>query len=198
MPFDSILALTGILLAATWTPGPNNLMLASSGATFGLRATVPHIIGVFVGFGFMLFVVALGFGGVFVRFPVIQTVLRWAGAALLLWIAWRIANTKSPGEAGARTRPFTFVQAAAFQWINPKAWVMCVSLAGQFLDPAHALRSALIMALVSMASGVTSASGWAMFGQILQRWLTTPRHLRLFNYTMAGIIALGVILLLVQ
>ncbi len=196
MPFDSILALFGILLAATWTPGPNNLMLASSGATFGLRATLPHIVGVFVGFGFMLFTVALGLGEVFDRFPVIQTVLRWAGAALLLWVAWRIANTKAPGEPGARIRPFTFLQAAAFQWINPKAWAMCVGLVGQFLNAEQPVLSAAIMAVVSMLSGATSATGWAAFGQFLQRWLKSPLRLRVFNLTMAGIIVAGVIAVL--
>ncbi len=196
MPFDSILALFGILLAATWTPGPNNLMLASSGATFGLRATLPHIVGVFVGFGFMLFTVALGLGEVFDRFPVIQTVLRWAGAALLLWVAWRIANTRAPGEPGARTRPFTFLQAAAFQWINPKAWAMCVGLVGQFLNAEQPVLSAAIMAVVSMLSGATSATGWAAFGQFLQRWLKSPLRLRVFNLTMAAIIVAGVIAVL--
>ncbi len=196
MPFDSILALFGILLAATWTPGPNNLMLASSGATFGLRATAPHITGVFVGFGFMLFTVALGLGEVFDRLPIIQTILRWAGAALLLWVAWRIANTKAPGEPGARTRPFTFVQAAAFQWVNPKAWAMCIGLVGQFLNAEQAVQSAAIMAVVSMLSGATSATGWAAFGQFLQRWLKSPARLRMFNLTMAAIIVIGVIAVL--
>jgi len=198
MPIDSILALAGILLAATWTPGPNNLMLASSGANFGLKATTPHIFGVFLGFGLMLFTVALGFGQVFDRYPVLQTILHWVGAALLLWVAWRIANTKAPGEAGARAKPFNIWQAAAFQWINPKAWVMCISLVGQFLDPDQAILSAAIMALVSMLSGATSAFGWAVFGQMLGRWMTSPLHLRIFNYTMAGIIVIGVVLLLIH
>lgn len=192
MPFDSFITLLGIMLAATWTPGPNNMMLAASGVNFGMRATFPHIAGVFIGFGFMIFSVGLGMGEVFNRIPVLQEVLRWAGAVLLLWVAWKIATAKSAGEVGAKSKPFTFIQAAGFQWINPKAWAMCVSIVGQFLNPETPVISAAIIAGASMLAGVTSASGWAGFGVFLQRWLTSPLHLRMFNYTMAGIIVLGV------
>lgn len=196
MPFDSILALFGILLAATWTPGPNNLMLASSGATFGFRRTIPHIAGVAIGFGFMLFTVALGLGEVFERIPVLQIILRWAGAALLLWIAWRIANTKAPGEAGARTKPFSFLQASAFQWVNPKAWAMCIGVVGQFMHGDNPVLVATIMAFVSIAAGSTSATSWTSFGAYLQKWLKSPARLKAFNFTMAGIIVVGVIAVL--
>lgn len=196
MPFDSFITLLGIMLAATWTPGPNNMMLAASGVNFGLRATMPHIAGVFIGFGFMIFSVGLGLGEVFDLFPILQEVLRWAGAALLIWVAWKIATAKSAGEAGARSKPFTFLQAAAFQWINPKAWVMCISIVGQFLNADSPYLSAAIIAGTSMMAGVTSATGWAGFGVFLQRWLKSSLHLRMFNYTMAGIIVLGVLAVL--
>jgi len=196
MPIDSLIALFGILLAATWTPGPNNLMLASSGATFGLRATVPHIAGVFIGFGFMLFIVALGFGEVFERLPVLRGVLRWVGAALLFWVAWRIANTKAPGEPGARTKPFTFIQTAAFQWVNPKGWAMCVALVSHFMGGESSIMIAGILAGVSMIIGLTSALGWAAFGEFLQRWLKSSRHLKVFNMSMGGVIVVGVIFVL--
>jgi len=193
---DTLIALFGILLAATWTPGPNNLMLASSGATFGFRATIPHIAGVALGFGFMLFSVALGMGEVFERAPVLHDVLKWVGAALLLWVAWRIANTKSPGEPGARTKPFNFAQAAAFQWINPKGWAMCVALVGQFMQGDHLVFTAAILALVSIVSGISSATGWAIFGNFIQRWLKSPARLKVFNLSMAGIIVAGVVFVL--
>ena len=196
MSIDSLIALFGILLAATWTPGPNNMMLASSGATFGLRATVTHILGVFVGFGFMVFIVALGFGEVFERLPVLHIILRWVGAALLFWVAWRIANTKAPGEPGARTKPLTFIQAAAFQWVNPKGWAMCVALVGQFMGSDGSVMVAGILAGVSMVTGIMSATGWAAFGEFLQRWLKSPRHLKAFNLSMAAVIVVGVIFVL--
>jgi len=128
MSADNLLALLGIILAATWTPGPNNMMLAASGVTYGLRATLPHIFGVFIGFGLMIFTIALGLGEVFNRYPPLHQALRWGGAALLVWVAWKIATAKRPGTAGAATKPFTFVQAAAFQWVNPKAWITSISI----------------------------------------------------------------------
>ncbi len=192
MSFDSFLALLGIILASTWTPGPNNMMLAASGVNYGLRATTPHILGVALGFGFMIFAVSLGLGGVFLRFPMLHEVLRWSGALMLVWVAWKIATAKRPGEAGAPTKPFTFLQAAAFQWINPKAWIMCISISSQFMSPENPLLSATIMAGVSAIGGLTSASGWAWFGMLLARWLHTPARLRGFNWSMALIILAGV------
>ncbi len=198
MSLDQLVALFGIVMASAWTPGPNNMMLAASGVNYGFRATLPHVLGVALGFGFMIFTVALGLGGVFKAVPVLETILHWGGAALLLWVAWKIANTKAPGESGARSKPFTFMQAAGFQWINAKAWVMCISISGQFLDAERPVYSAMVMAAVSMAGGITSASGWAAFGVYLQRWLTSPRHLRLFNYTMAAIIVVLVVWMLLH
>lgn len=196
MPIDSLIALFGILLAATWTPGPNNIMFASSGATFGLRATLPHVVGVVIGFAFILFIVALGFSEIFSQSPILQIALRWFGAGLLLWVAWRIANTKAPGEVGARTKPFTFVQAGAFQWVNPKGWAMCAALAGQFMNGENTVMVAAIMAGVSVISGITSALAWTSFGSMLQRWLKSPSRLKAFNLSMAAVIVVGVLFVL--
>ena len=196
MSFDSIIAVTVLLFASTWTPGPNNAMLASSGATFGFRRTVPHALGVALGFPAMLFLVALGLGEVFARSTVLQETLRYCGAALLLWVAWRIANAKAPGEAGARSKPFTFLQAAAFQWVNPKAWAMCVGVVAQFLTGTNTLTEAAVATLIGIASGLGSAHSWAGFGAVMQRWLRTPSRLKAFNLTMAGLVVLGVFWLL--
>jgi len=197
MPLDSLLALLGIVMASAWTPGPNNMMLAASGVNYGLRATAPHILGVALGFGFMIFTISLGLGGIFLRVPVLHELLRWGGAIMLVWVAWKIATAKRPGEAGAPTRPFSFMQAAAFQWINPKAWIMCVSISAQFLTPEKPLLSAMIMAGVSALSGITSAFGWAWFGMVLARWLHTSARLRAFNWSMAAIILAGVAMVVV-
>ncbi|MCF6272314.1 MAG: LysE family translocator [Rhodobacteraceae bacterium] len=172
------------------------MMLAASGVNYGLRATAPHIFGVFIGFGFMMFAIALGLGEVFLRYPALHVALRWGGAAMLVWVAWKIATAKRPGEAGAATKPFTFVQAAAFQWVNPKAWIMAISISAQFLDPQSPVLSAAIMASVAMAGGATSATGWAWFGMFLARWLHSSIRLRIFNWTMAAIILLGVAVVL--
>jgi len=192
MTLDNILAVFGILMAAAWTPGPNNMMLAASGVNYGLRATAPHICGVFIGFGFMIFAIAVGLGSVFLQYPLLHEILRWGGAIMLVWVAWKIATSKRPGEAGPATKPFTFIQAAAFQWINPKAWIMCVSVSSQFTVPQNPVVSAGIISGVAMLGGITSATGWAWFGTMLARWLHTPARLRAFNWCMAGIILLGV------
>lgn len=193
MNVDSFIALLGILMAAAWTPGPNNVMLASSGANFGFRATIPHIAGVTFGFGFMIFIIALGFGEAFETIPALHVVIRWVGAGLLLWVAWRIAWTKAPGEPGGRTKPLSFFQSAAFQWVNPKGWAMCVAVVGQFVHGEKLLLVAGILAGTSMLGGITSATGWATFGTLLQRWLKSPLRLKVFNLSMAAIIVVGVV-----
>ena len=196
MSIDSLLALLGIVMASAWTPGPNNMMLAASGVNYGLRATAPHIFGVFIGFGLMIFSISLGLGGVFNTYPLLHEILRWGGALMLTWVAWKIATAKRPGEAGTATKPFTFVQAAAFQWINPKAWIMCISISAQFLAPENPVMSAAIIASIAMLGGATSATGWAWFGMLLARWLHTSARLRAFNWSMAAIILAGVLVVI--
>ncbi len=196
MTLETALAIAVLLIASTWTPGPNNAMLASSGATFGFRRTLPHALGVALGFPAMLFVVALGLGEVFKRSVPMQEGLRYAGAALMLWVAWRIANARAPGEAGSRSKPFTFWQAVAFQWVNPKAWAMCVGVVGLLPAGQNVLLQGALASLIGTVSGLTSAHGWAAFGSVLQRWLRTPGRLRIFNVAMAGFVALGVFWLL--
>ena len=114
MTFETFLALLTLALIAAWTPGPNNLMLASSGANFGLRRTLPHICGVAFGFPIMIFVVATGLGAIIAASAALQDVMRWAGAALLLWFAWRIA-TSGRAQDQSRARPLNFLEAAGFQ-----------------------------------------------------------------------------------
>lgn len=186
---DLLLALFGLALATLWTPGPNNLMLANSGATFGLRATLPHLFGVALGFPVMLFLVATLLGEAFERSELLRETLRWAGVALLLWLGWRIAFA-GRGKAGARARPFRFHEAAAFQWVNPKAWAMAVSVAASFVTGAAPLREAATCAGVFTLMGLGSAFGWTGFGAMLRRWLSTDARLRAFNLTMGALIAL--------
>lgn len=195
MPLDTLLAIAGIIAATSWTPGPNNAMLAASGASFGFRPTVPHVFGVSLGFGLMLFLVSLGLGEVFELLPWLTDVLRAVGILLLVWIAWRIAGIRAAASGGARGKPFTFLQAAAFQWVNPKAWTMCISVAAQFAGSASLAASGLTAGVVAAAIGTTSAAGWAAFGAMLQGVLARPAYLRAFNLTMALTILLGALYL---
>jgi threonine/homoserine/homoserine lactone efflux protein len=152
--------------------------------------------GISVGFPAMLFAVGLGLGAVFERYPGLHGVLRYVGAALLLWVAWRIGTAGGPERGADAAPPLGFWQAAAFQWANPKAWVLCLSIAAQFLTGTHALSEAAAATLVAFFCAVTSSAAWAGFGTWLRRWLTSPARLRLFNWSMAALVALGVVYIL--
>ncbi|QDL91998.1 LysE family translocator [Paroceanicella profunda] len=193
---DPLFAIAGIAFVAGWSPGPNNTLLAASGANFGLRRTGPHVAGVAIGFAVMLFAVALGLGEVLKRAPVITEVMRGAGALLLLWFAWRIATATGAGKAGGGARPFTFLQAAGFQWINPKAWAMSIGLITQYDVPGSPLGNAARLAGVALLVAGGASLVWAGLGAALQRLLQTPGRLRAFNLMMAGLILLFVVALL--
>ncbi len=187
---DMLLALAGVALASTWTPGPNNIMLANSGATFGFRATRAHLLGVAIGFPAMMFALALGLGEAFRQSAALREALRWVGLAVMLWLSWRIA-TAGRARATGRARPFGFLEAAAFQWVNPKAWAMALAIPAAFLSGARPAVEALVCALVFLGSGLTSASGWTAFGAALRRALATDARLRAFNAAMGALLAVS-------
>lgn len=196
MTIETIIGIFALAAGTVWTPGPNNAMLASSGARFGFRATVPHVMGVALGFPVMCFIMALGLGQLFEAQPLIGEVLRWIGAAMLLWIAWKTLHAKPPGTAQGAAKPWSFVQASAFQWVNPKAWMMAVSMISQFVTGTAPLREAAVLSGIYALVGLTSASGWAGFGAALQRFLSTRTRMMVFNVIMAGLIVLTVVALL--
>lgn len=196
MSANNILTLFALALAAAWTPGPNNALLAGSGAKFGLRRTVPHALGVGLGFPAMVLIIGLFLGVAFQKSALLRDVLRYGGAAMLLWVSWKIASAGGLGSASGPARPFYFHEAVAFQWINPKGWVMAVSLTAQFINPAYMLKTALIIAAVFIVCGLSSAFGWAWLGTGLRRFLSVGRRMRIFDISMGAIIALGVVFLL--
>ncbi|MFC7702680.1 LysE family translocator [Plastorhodobacter daqingensis] len=198
MPPDMLLSLFTIAMASAWTPGPNNALVAASGVNFGLRRSLPHVAGIALGFSFMILMVGFFLGELFRQSLMLREALRWGGAALLLWVSWKIATAGGLGAGGGRARPFTFTEAAAFQWINPKAWVMALAISAQFVRAEAPMVSALWVALVFIAAGFTSAFGWAAAGLALRRWLGDPLRLRIFNITMGATIALGVVWLFVE
>jgi threonine/homoserine/homoserine lactone efflux protein len=195
MLMDSFIALVTLGFAGAWTPGPNNALVASSGATFGYIRTIPHILGIALGFPVMMFIVGVFLGEVFQQSAVLRQTLRWGGALILLWMAWRMANSGAIDSKAAKLRPFTFLESAAFQWINPKAWAMGIAITSQFILPTAPVLSALIIAGVFVLAGLTSASGWALAGQTLMRWAEVPGRLIWFNRAMAALIVLTVALL---
>ena len=182
-------ALLTFAFVSSITPGPNNLMLLASGANFGVRRSIPHMLGISVGHSFMVVVVGLGLTGAFEAAPVLHDVLTVASVLYLLWLAWRIA-TSVPKDGTARARPFTFWQAAAFQWVNPKAWVMAIGAVTLYAGDGGP-RAVLAVAGVFAATNLPSIGVWTVLGQEMRRFLTSPARLRAFNWTMAALLVLS-------
>ena len=193
MSFDLFWALLIFTFVMTVTPGPNTMMLLASGVNFGFRATVPHMAGITLGFGLMNVLVGMGLGEVFKLFPVLYKALSYAGAAYMLYLAWKIAMTRSMGEGKAGSRPMTFLQAAAFQWINPKAWVMAVTAITTYTIPSAYTFSVLLLTAMFMAMAVPGCSVWVLFGTGVRRWLENPVRLRVFNVAMAILLVLSLV-----
>src|SRR5215468_5757781 len=168
------------------TPGPNNIMVLSSGLTYGFRRTMPHIAGITIGFAFMVGAVGLGFGTVFLAYPVLQTVLKYAGAAYLIYLAVMIAlsGPPKPGEEDRRG-PMTFWGAAMFQWVNVKGWVMVIGTITAYAAIATFPWNIAIQTAISLAMGIVSTSIWTLFGSALRPVLTSPIAVRAFNIVMA-------------
>ncbi len=198
MDADTLLALAGFAFASTWTPGPNNMMLASSGATYGWQRTLPHAMGVALGFPLMVFLIALGLGEVFETYPAFQTGVAWAGFAVMLYLAWRIGTAGRARADGGRGRPLSFLEAAGFQWINPKAWVMAIGTAATYASGAAPLFEASIVAAVFCAAGLTSSQAWALFGAGLGQFLGDGLRLRIFNGAMGVLLAVSAFWLVID
>jgi threonine/homoserine/homoserine lactone efflux protein len=171
------------------TPGPNNVMLTASGATFGFRKTVPHILGVSAGFSVVLLAVCAGLDALFSRWPEIQTVLRWLGAAYLIYLGWRILRSGEAKAAESR-KPLTLMEAAGFQFLNPKAWVMTLTAAAMFLPRELGLLTACAyMVAVMWIVNLPCITVWALFGSSLRGFLAKPTGRATFNIVMAVALA---------
>ncbi len=185
MPSELLWALLLFVVVTLFTPGPNNTMLMTTGLNFGFRRGLPHLWGVALGFAVMVLAVGLGLGAVFQAYPAAYTVLKYAGAAYLLYLAWQIATAGEIEEGAASGRPITFLQAAAFQWLNPKGWVMAVGAVSTYAAVAAFPFNMLLMAGLFGSLGVLSSASWLGFGTGLKRLLTSPRAVRAVNITMA-------------
>jgi threonine/homoserine/homoserine lactone efflux protein len=192
MSFELFVALVLFAFATSITPGPNNTMLLASGVNFGFVRTIPHMLGIGAGFFSLLVGVGLGLGALITEFPVLHLALKVAGGAYLLWIAWKIGSSRSLGEAkGSDAQPMSFLQAAAFQWVNPKAWVMAITAMSAYSDPTRAYQSVLLIGLVFAVVNVPCVSTWAGFGSVLRGWLSDPVRLKWFNITMAVLLVIS-------
>ncbi|WP_241068243.1 LysE family translocator [Achromobacter insuavis] len=172
-------------LVSSITPGPNNVMLAASGLNFGFRRSMPHLLGVNLGFTLMIFLVGVGLGSVFQQVPQLYTVLKYVGAAYLLYLAWKIANSGGMEDGAVSGKPMTFLQAAAFQWVNPKAWVMAVGVIATYTPQAGFFANLVIATMVCGIVNLPSIGVWVTFGTALRRVLHKPWAIRAFNISMA-------------
>lgn len=184
MTLDLLTALVAFAFVSSITPGPNNMMLMASGANFGLVRTIPHMLGVALGFVAMVVLVGAGLVGLFDAVPASYTILKVISVVYLLFLAWKIANAAPPtGQAEAGT-PMTFLQAALFQWVNPKAWTMALTALAVYA-PAQEFWAIALVAVVFGMVNLPSVGVWAMLGVQVRRLLTRPARLRAFNITMA-------------
>ena len=203
MSWEEAAALLVFAFASTWTPGPNNFLLANSGARFGFRRSIPHFLGMALGFPFMLFCVALGLGELFQTQEWFREGLRIVGAAALGWICWRIIFMPFPGDPEEPSqsytlkaaRPWRFWQAAAFQWINPKAWALALATTTAYVKGDELVQEALLCTLPFIASGLTSAPGWTLFGILIRGFLNTRLRFRIYNIVMGSLMAASGMLL---
>lgn len=187
MTHDILLALAAFAFVSSITPGPNNLMLMASGANFGFRRSIPHMLGIGVGFVVMLLLVGAGLIQVFDAYPVTHTILKTFSVAYLIYLAWRIANA-APADANAdKGRPMTFLQAAAFQWVNPKGWTMALTAITAY-TPDRSMEAIVIVGLVFGLINLPAVSSWTVLGQQMARVLQSPARLRTFNWLMAGLL----------
>lgn len=187
MTFELITALASFCLVSSITPGPNNLMLMASGANFGFLRTLPHMLGVALGFVLMVFLVGIGLAQLFDLYPIAHSILKIASVAYLLYLAWKIANAAPVDPSRASGTPMTFFQAAAFQWVNPKAWSMAITAVTVYA-PNTTLPIILIVSAIFGAVNLPSVSLWVVLGQQMARILTNPARLRIFNWSMAALL----------
>ncbi len=190
MTVDLLLALLLFAAAGVLSPGPNNIMLMASGANFGYRRTLPHMFGVGLGLPIMILPVGLGVMQLFEIWPPLRSVLQVVCVLYLLWLAWKVANAAAPKDAKSTAKPLTFLQASAFQWVNPKAWTMALG-AITLYAPGREASAILWVAGAYAAMGVVSTNTWVLAGRQLRYWLSEPRRLRAFNWTMATLLVVS-------
>jgi len=183
-----LMAFIVFAIAGLYTPGPNNVMLLASGLNFGLRRTLPHVVGVSLGFAFLVAVVGLGLGAVFSSYPLLQSILKYAGAAYLVYLAVCIARAGPMTTGDTSPQPLTFWQAALFQWINVKGWVIAIGTITAYAALASYPWNILTMALLLLVLGLSSSVAWTLFGASLQSLVRSPAAIRAFNWVMAGLL----------
>lgn len=194
MPLDAIVALALFTFATAFSPGPNNIMVTASGVNFGFARTVPHMAGITIGFMVLIVACAAGLGLVFAAVPALHLALKIVGALYMLWLAWKVANARPAGEAtDDLARPLTFLQGAAFQWVNPKAVVIALSAISLYVRPDHRMADILMVLLLFGFFTAFTVITWTGFGVALRAVLQDPRRARVFNVVMAVLLVASIV-----
>src|SRR5947209_5048464 len=188
MRLDIFLALLLFSIVSSVTPGPNNMMLMASGVNYGVRRSLPHLAGVVLGYALMVALVGIGLDAIFRVAPGLLPLMRYAGAAYLIWLYWRISSSGAVNEGDAKGRPWVALAAAAFQWINPKGWVMAVSALTTYAVSPNYTTSVIVVALTFLLAGIPCTGVWVLFGAAMRRFLADPRRARPFNWTMGALL----------
>lgn len=188
MSSDTLLALTIFATVTSITPGPNNAMVLASGVHFGFRRTLPHMLGIALGYGVMLAIIGVGVGTAMSVSPLVEVGMRLASGAWMVWVAWSLVRSTDANGSAARIRPMTFIEGALFQWVNPKGWVLALSSMSLFAKSGDLALDIAIIVATYVFTCLPSSGIWTAFGVRLRRFLGVPWRLRAFNVTMAALL----------
>ena len=198
MTFQLFLGLFIFASIAAFTPGPNNALLMASGMNFGFWRSLPLIAGVVLGFPLMIGLIGLGLGRVFDLYPGLYVLLKFTGAAYMLYLAWKIATSEPSTAATAEAKPMSFIQMCLFQWVNPKGWVMAVTALSAYTLPQNYYAGVAAVVTTFMFTGITSALTWTAFGAALKNVMTDPRYFRIINLTLAALLLASLVPMLMH
>ena len=192
--FTFVLSIVSFTLATVLTPGPNNIMMLSSGLNFGYKRTLPHMMGVAFGFAFMVVCVGMGINIIFDTFPFVYDIMKVVGFIYILWMALQIANSSVDIKENKNSKPFTFIQIVLFQWINPKAWIMAITAISSFTVLNHDMfTQVLVIAFIYLLSGFISTNTWTLGGVFLKKLLKNKKAVKIFNIFMALLLVASII-----
>lgn len=193
MDIATIISLAVFSTVAAFTPGPNNLMLAASGANYGFRQSIPHIAGITAGFMLLIFSAGLGLAKLFTTFPDLHNILRILSLGFLIYLAWKIANAGPIKDANS-SKPLSFAPAFAFQWVNPKGVTVTISTITAYTGGSATPYFDLgVIMVIFTATTIGSTVAWALTGQMIGRFLKNDRARRGFNYAMAGLLVISLL-----
>jgi len=185
-------------ISTTFTPGPNNFLILNSGLNFGIKRSVPHFLGICIGFPLMMIVVALGFGAILTQYDWMHHFFKLAGSAYMLYLAWQILRSNTKTQLSQPLKPMTFLQAALFQWVNPKAWMIAVSAISIFTLTNHYLSNAIAISVLLGLTCLFTIGAWLVFGSFLKKILKNEKHIRWFNITMAVSLVASIALIFLE